>query len=45
MLLRLFQLGILIGLVARAAESLDPSRSATEFLQTALGDWRQPFNR
>jgi TorA maturation chaperone TorD len=45
MLLRLFQLGILIGLVAWAAESLDLSRSATELIQTALGDWSQSFNR
>jgi hypothetical protein len=45
MILRLLQLAVLIGLVAWANECLDLSRSASVFVQTALGEWSRAIDR
>ena len=45
MVLRLFRLGVLIGLVAWASECLDLSHSVSAFVETALADFSQRFDR
>jgi hypothetical protein len=45
MMLRLFRLGILVGLIALASECLNLAQSANQFVQTAIGDWTVPRGR
>ena len=43
MVLRLFRLGILVGLIALAAECVNLAQSVGQFVQTAIGDWTEPL--
>jgi hypothetical protein len=45
MLLRLFRLGILVGLLAWAIQTIDLSQSLSGLFQTALTDSSQLFQR
>jgi hypothetical protein len=44
-MLRVFRLGILVGLIALAAECLNLAQSFGQFVQTAVGDWTEPLGR
>ena len=44
-ILRLFRLAVVIALLAWAVKTLDLSRAAGNFVETALASWSQSFDR